>query len=135
MKTNDEKVMQLKKQIEEKKSKLKKNEKFAPITNCSIELDGARLNLNVLNKEQLLYILVKLNMYNMSCKDLGVFDTFQISGYLVGDWMNDVKSKLEILSIKEEENKLKAMENKLTQLLSEDKKVELELDEIANLLK
>jgi len=127
--TNDSKIMVLKKQIEEKKIKLGKSQKFNPITNCSIEVDGIRHNLQVLTKEQLTTLLIKLNLYSMSAKDLGL-DGYIISGFEVSDWIIDIKSKLDFVSRKEEENKLKMMESKLHQLLSNEKKVELEIDEI-----
>jgi len=126
--TNDLKIMELKKQIEDKKAKLIKSQKFAPITNSSIELDGVRTNIQVLNKEQLTFLLVKLNSYAKSAKDLEI--DFVISGYHIVDWIADIKSKLDFVSRKEEENKLKMMESKLHQLLSNEKKVELEIDEI-----
>ena len=126
--TNDQKIMELKKQIEDKKAKLIKSQKFTPITNCSIEVDGIRYNLQVLNKEQLITLLVKLNSYAISAKELEI--DFVISGYHIVDWIADIKSKLDFVSRKEEENKLKVMESKLHQLLSNEKKVELEIDEI-----
>jgi len=126
--TNDSKIMELKKQIEDKKAKLIKSQKFSPITNSSIELDGVRTNIQVLNKEQLTYLLVKLNSYALSAKSLEI--DFIISGYHVADWITDIKSKLDFVSRKEEENKLKVMESKLHELLSNEKKVELEIDEI-----
>lgn len=132
---NDQKILELKKQIEVKKEKLSKSQKFTPVTNCSIEIDGVRHNIQVLQKEQVLNLLIKLNAYVLSAKDLGVLDSFSVSGYHVQDWITDLKSKFEIMNRKEEEQKLKTMETKLDKLLSDDKKVELELDEIAELLR
>lgn len=132
---NDHKILELKKQIEDKKKQVGKLQKFTPVTNCSIEIDGLRHNINVLSKEQILLLMVKLNSYAISANELGVLEDYNISGYNVIDWIADLKSKLSILGKKEEEAKLKAMESKLDQLLSDDKKVELELDEIANFLK
>jgi len=126
--TNDLKIMELKKQIEEKKIKLGKSQKFTPITNCSIEVDGVRHNIQVLTKEQLITLMVKLNSYAISAKDLGI--DYVVSGFNTLDWITDIKSKLDFVSRKEEENKLKIMESKLHQLLSNEKKVELEIDEI-----
>jgi len=131
--TNDKKIMELKKQIEEKKNKVSKSQRFTPITNCSIEVDGIRYNIQVLTKEQLITLMVKLNAYAMSAKDLEV--EYIVSGFEVSDWIQDIKSKLDYVSRKEEENKLRIMEAKLDQLLSNEKKVELELDEIASFLK
>lgn len=133
--TNDERILLLKKQIDEKKEKLGKITRFAPITNCSIELDGLRYNINVLSKEQLTLLMVKLNTYVLSVKDLGILNDFSISGYGLEGWISDVKSKLDILSKKDEEKQLQLMESKLTKLLSDGKKVELEIDEIASFLK
>jgi hypothetical protein len=48
--------------------------------------------------------------------------------------MRDIKHKISVLSVKHEESNLKKMEVKLDKLLSDDKKTELALDEIASLL-
>jgi hypothetical protein len=132
--TNDEKIIKLKSQIEEKKSKLSKCEKFTPVTNCSLDLEGIRFNLNVQSKEQLTLLRIKLNCYLMSVKDLKL-EGVTISGFAIEDWITDIKSKLSIISRKEEESKLKIMEDKLTELLSNDKKIELEIESIEQLLK
>lgn len=133
--TNDQRILELKKQIEIKKEKLGKSTRFIPVTNCSIELDGERYNIQVLTKEQLIILMVKLNSYLISAKTLGVAEDFNISGYHVSDWITDMQSRVELLSRKDEERKLNIMESKLAKLLSDDKKVELEIDEIESLLK
>lgn len=133
--TNDQRILELKSQIELKKEKLGKILKFTPATNCSIELDGNRHNIQVLNKEQLISLMVKLNAYFTSAKALGVVNDYFISGYLAEDWIGDIQIKLAILKQREEQQSLKAMEDKLLKLLSDRKKVELEIDEIESLLK
>lgn len=132
---NDSKIMLLKAQIEEKKKKLESISKFIPITNCSIEFEGERYNIHTLQKEQLVTLMIKLNIHRLSGVDLGILDDYIISGYKVEEWIADIKAKLDVVSRKDEERKLKALENKLDQLLSEDKKVELEINEIESLLK
>ncbi|OPH61870.1 hypothetical protein BC351_01110 [Paenibacillus ferrarius] len=132
---NDNKILELKKQIEEKRAKVDKSKKFTPITNCSIELDGIRHNIQVLGKEQIIQMMINLNTYILSAKDLGLLDEYVITGYNAVDWMTDLRAKLEFLNRKDEENKLKAMEAKLDKLLSNDKKIELEIGEIESLLK
>jgi hypothetical protein len=134
--TNDQRILQLKEQIEKKKEQLGKSTRFTPLTNCSLELEGERYNINVLSKKQLVSLMIRLNMYKISASDLGIMMTdVEFSGYDVFDWIKDIKAKIEILSRKDEERNLKAMEDKLVKLLSDGKKVELELDEIASLLK
>lgn len=97
-------------------------------------MDGMTINLNVCSDNALLLLLIRLNSYLMSAKNLNMTD-FEISGYSVTAWIKDIKSKLEASGLKKEESDLKKMESKLDKLLSDDKKTELEIDEIAALLK
>ena len=129
---NDERVLQLKKIIDEKKSELKAIKRFAPVTNCVLDLDNQKYNLNVLQPNDLKLLLVKLNMYLMSANDLDI--SLELSGYNVAEWMADIKSKIEIFEHKTKEAELKALESKLDKMLSDEKKTELELDEITALL-
>ena len=69
----------------------------------------------------------------MAADDLGISD-LELSGYSIDDWISDIKNKMEVLNVKNEIANLKKMEAKLDKLLSEDKKTELELDDIAALL-
>lgn len=132
---NDQKILKLKEQIEEKKKLVSKSKKFTPVTNCSIEIDGVRHNIQVLTKEQLIQMLIKLNAYAASAENLGLLDEYTISGYSVTEWIEDLQAKLDYINRKNEEQKLKSMEAKLDKLLSDEKKVELEIDEIEALLK
>lgn len=135
MSKNDDRIIELKKQIEDKKKDLsEKKVRFIPETNCVLNMDGMTINLNVCSDDALMLLLIRLNSYFMSAVDLGMSD-FEISGYSVTVWIKDIKSKLEVSSLKKEEADLKKMESKLDKLLSDDKKTELEIDEIANLLK
>ena len=135
MSKNDDRILELKKQIETKKKAIaEKNTRFIPETNCVLNMDGMTINLNVCSDDALLLLLIRLNSYLMSAKDLNMAD-FEISGYRVTAWIKDIKSKLEVSGLKKEESELKKMESKLDKLLSDDKKTELEIDEIAALLK
>ena len=134
MSKNDDRVLQLKKSIEDKKENLKLCKKvFLPITNCILDLDGQKYNLNVLQFDKLQLLLVKLNMYLTSAASLNI--SLTISGYSINDWIEDINNKLDVLEFRKKETVLKALENKLNKMLSEEKKTELELDEIAALLK
>lgn len=132
---NDEKIIKLKQQIEEKRNKLGNLKRFTPITNCILELDGVTTNIQILSKEKLALLLVKLNLYKMSIENLNMsFDKIMISGYDIRDWIMDILAKIDIISYKEEEQKLKTMESKLVELLSNEKKTELAIDEIEKML-
>ncbi len=129
---NDERVLQLKQVIDKKKTELKGSKKFAPLTNCVLDLEGQKYNLNVLQFNDLQLLLVRLNMYLMSAKDLGI--NLEISGYNITEWITDIRCKIEIFEYKKKEAELKTLEAKLDKMLSDEKKTELELDEIAALL-
>lgn len=130
---NDDRIMQLKKQISVKREELaKRTSRFVPITNCLLVLDKITYNLHVESSEML---LIKLNMISMSAKDLEIdTDNLMISGYSLNDWIADVKNNLEVQKYKKEKNDLNALEKKLDALLSEDKQTELKIDELAALL-
>ena len=131
---NDDRIIELKKQIETKRKQLsEKTSRFSPETNCILEFKGTTYNLNICSAEMLTLLLVELNMYVMSAADLGITLPV-ISGYPIEMWMTDIKNKISALSVKQEDSNLKKMEAKLDKLLSDDKKTELELDEIASLL-
>jgi hypothetical protein len=137
MKKNDDKIIKLKEQIAKKKEGLKGSSRFTPITNCNLVLDGSdqRVNLHTLNDaNKITDVMVRLNVLKMSADDLGVTDTYMVGGYLLTEWLTDLKLKLKILDRKAEEKKLKAMEAKLTKLLSLEKQTELEIAEIENML-
>ena len=129
---NDERVLQLKEIIDKKKLELKGVKKFTPMTNCVLDLEEKKYNLNVLQLNDLQMLLVRLNMYLMSAKDMGI--NLEISGYNITEWITDIKCKIEIFEYKKKESELKALEAKLDKMLSDEKKTELELDEIAALL-
>lgn len=132
---NDERILKLKQSIKLKKAEVNKIARFTPNTNCSLAIDGSRFNLHTLNKQDLTGLLVKLNLHYISARDLDLLEEYKISGYCVEDWISDVKSKLDILEIKEKRKDLDKMETKLTSLLSNKKQTELEIDEIEEMLK
>lgn len=131
---NDARILEMKKQIAAKREKVRQIKMFIPLTNLVLNFESNKYNLNVLNKEQLTYLLVKLNMVQMSATDLGLKESVTFDGYSVSSWMTDIKGKLSMLNKKEEEHKLSRMESKLELMLSQEKQVELELDSIESFL-
>lgn len=129
---NDDRVLQLMEVINKKKSELKGVKKFTSLTNCILELDDQKFNLNVLQLDDLQLLLVRLNMYLISAENIGI--SLEFSGYNITEWITDIKCKIEIFEYKKKEAELKALESKLEKMLSNEKETELELDEIASLL-
>lgn len=130
---NDERIMELKKTIENKRKELaSKPTRFNPVTNCLLVLDKVTYNLYVDSNEML---LIKLNSIALSAKDLGISTaTLEISGSSLDDWIADVKAYLEVKSYKSEKKKLDMLEKQLTALLSDDKQTELQIDSLAAML-
>ena len=119
---NDSKVLDLKSKIESLETNLVKP-KFNPKTNCNIVLDEIRYNLHTLSKENLILLLVKLNTYTLSAKDLNIsISDVKISGFSIEDWMDDIKSKISIVEFNEKEKLLTSKKKELDKLLSEDKR-------------
>lgn len=126
---NDDKILKLKSQIENKKAKLLKLSTFRPTTNCMLIFNDVKYNLHVLNKEKAIILACQLQSIKRSSEELDL-KIDNLSGYSIDDWLVDITGRIAELSIKEEKAKLKSMENRLTELLSNDKKIELEIEEI-----
>lgn len=131
-KTNDEVVLELRGQVNAKKKLLKDTEKFSPKTNCSLQLDGERFNLNVIEKPTILLLLGKLQGLKTSLYTILPDESLEIGGFSVDLWIGDLKNKFSTLNRKLEEERLKKLEEKLYNLLSLDTKVELEIENIKN---
>lgn len=129
-KSNDKTILALKKQIAERKAAVKLGEKFFPLSNCMLELNGTRYNLNTLKKEEIVHFLSILSAAAQVATEMKIIDDYHISGYHISIWITDLKAKLANLSRQAEMEKLKQLELRLHNLLSVDKKVELEIDEI-----
>lgn len=130
----DNTILELKADIVKKKANLKSSKRFNPITNCSLELDGFRYNLHVQNKNELYHLLVKLNSYAESARALGILKQYIMAGFAITDWIADIQARITHINHNTEITKLKAMELRLTKLLSREKQVELEVSEISDLL-
>jgi hypothetical protein len=127
---NDEVIIGLKKEIEEKKANLAKVNKFNPVTNCNLVLDGNRYNIHASDKETLLLLIGKVSSVKMGLNKELPEEKLIIGGYTADEWLKDLKDKFAILNVSLEESRLKSLEKKLHNLLSTDKKVELEIDDL-----
>ena len=143
---NDERILKLKKSIEEKRAEIEKIGKYVPVTTCIIQPKfGEKINLHVLDENELVLLLSWLKAMGIGFSDYVEYDNLEgidldikepkISGFTIADWKEDIKNLLRQKKIKAKKLQLNAMEKKLTDLLSEDKRTELELDDIEALLK
>lgn len=119
---NDKLILQLKKDIDLKKSLLLKSEKFNPETNCSLTLFGIKYNLHTQTSNNLLFLksfLLSLNSPSLI-----------VDGFKVEDWIKDIEVKYSMINLIAEKLRLKVLEDKLHSLLSADTKVSLEIESI-----
>lgn len=133
---NDERILELKKQIEEKKKELGKQPRFSPVTTCMFNHNGNRINIHALTSiKDINAMLVYFNMYVMSAEDMEIScEDIVFDGFAVTDWIEDLKSKKTVIEYTAKKEQLTVLEKKLDKLLSDDKKTELEIDAIADLI-
>lgn len=133
---NDERILELKKQIEEKKKELGKQPRFSPVTTCMFNHQGNRVNIHTLTSiKDINAMLVYFNIYVMSAENMEVnCEDIVFDGFTVTDWIEDLKSKKAVIEYTAQKEQLTALEKKLDKLLSDDKKTELEIDAIADLI-
>lgn len=133
---NDEMILQLKKKVEEQKAELAKLPRtLQSETSTVFRTDAENLNLRVMSIEQLKLLKVKLHAYVMSAIDLEIgIDEVIVSGFSIDKWMHDIGMQISVLTRVEKEKKLKETEATLNRMLSDDKRTELELQELAKML-
>lgn len=133
---NDERILELKKQIDEKKKELGKQPRFSPVTTCMFNHQGNRINIHALTSiKDINAMLVYFNMYVMSAEDMEInCEDIVFDGFSVTDWIEDLKSKKTVIEYTAKKEQLVTLEKKLDKLLSDDKKTELEIDAIADLI-
>ncbi len=129
---NDKLILGLKKQIEEKKSLLAKVGKISYATNCSLPIDGNKVNLHVANKETLLLCIAKLESLKSGLANALPDETLFIDGFSVNEWLGDLTNKFNSLNVSLEKERLNKLEKKLHDLLSLDTKVSLEIEDLKN---
>lgn len=136
MSKNDERILELKKQIEEKKKDLGKQPRFSPVTTCLFTYNGNKVNMHTLTSvKEINTMLVYFNTYVMSANDLDIdCNDIVFDGFSVSDWMEDLKMKKEVVEYTAKKAQLTSLEKKLDKLLSDDKKTELEIEAIAGLI-
>lgn len=139
-KKNDVLVDQLLAKVEEKKAQIKKIKHPSFKTNLSLPIDGtsSRINLNVATPELLFSILVSLE--ERIEKSQIVADKYDLTfdnkwhGFTLEDWRDDVVLKIKQSQAQRQVSELKLIETKLEGLMSEDKKRNIELKNLSNLL-
>lgn len=134
---NDDKILALKKQLEEKKSNIK-SDKVKMLTNGIFTFEGKQINLQTFNMDQrnnLIDLIVKITLLRDTAEKLGYIDEYKIDRLPINDILSDLNSRMDYISVSVKLQEIKSIEAKLSTLLSADKRVELEIDSLDSIVK
>ena len=140
---NDNRILELKKKIEQERATLKEsNSRFQPITSCILEFAGQKYNLNAMSANDLLLLLSLLSVIEQANTKIAEETQFikpaTVNGYLLAEWITDIRKKLDQVLYREKKAKLDKLEKQLTDLLTGETQTKLKVDnledELNNLL-
>ena len=140
---NDNRILELKKKIEQERATLKEsNSRFQPITSCILEFAGQKYNLNAMSANDLLLLLSLLSVMEQVttkvAEEMQFIKPATVNGYLLAEWIIDIRKKLDQVLYREKKAKLDKLEKQLTDLLTGETQTKLKVDnledELNNLL-
>lgn len=141
MSKHDEKIKKLLNKVETEKKKLGTKPKVIWNTNCMFRYnDQQYFNLNTVKDttvlvEALAFLLEKQATMSEAAKRLGVnLPTLRWKGFPIENWEADFKLKAELIAWGEQQKKLAALQKQLKELVSEEAKTEMALEEIEKML-
>lgn len=111
------------------------------ITTCTIGFDSTatKINIQTTKEDALIDILAKLVTlsagHNSACDLLGISKEFIYQGYKFDAWMSDINKRIKLLELKTKESNLEIIESKLDTLVSPEKRREMELELIEQMMK
>lgn len=135
MNTNDKKIIELQKIIDEKKENLNLDyERFNPVTNCILHLGNVDYNLNIMHRDSLVNLLVFFNSQLLSAVELDMVDDLFFSGYHIYEWIKDIKNKINCIDYHTNKKKLEDMEKRLDEFMSNDLKTSRQLEKMTEFI-
>ena len=137
VKKNDDRILELKKKIESEREALKEsNSRFQPITSCILEFAGQKYNLNAMSANDLLLLLSLLSVIEQAntkiAEEIQIIKPATVNGYLLTEWITDIRKKLDQVLYREKKAKLDKLEKQLTDLLTDETQTKLKVDNLEN---
>ena len=134
---NDNRILELKKKIEQERATLKEsNSRFQPITSCILEFAGQKYNLNAMSANDLLLLLGTLSVMEQVttkvAEEMQFIKPATVNGYLLAEWIIDIRKKLDQVLYREKKAKLDKLEKQLTDLLTGETQTKLKVDNLEN---
>ena len=137
VKKNDDRILELKKKIESEREALKEsNSRFQPITSCILEFAGQKYNSNAMSANDLLLLLGTLSVMEQVttkvAEEMQFIKPATVNGYLLTEWIIDIRKKLDQVLYREKKAKLDKLEKQLTDLLTGETQTKLKVDNLEN---
>lgn len=135
----DQQVVALQQKVEEKKKKISQAERPTWRTNCVIPTDKGNKNLQTVGSVEecvSLYaeIVSKSSSFRAAVEALGIKEKFTWGGFSDKDWLEDFKTRVAMISVVKERQKLRELEVALDSLESNELKRQKTLESIAKSL-
>lgn len=126
-KNNDQLILSKQKEIQISLDKIAKAKKgFNPNTNLVLHWNNTAYNLNVLNKEQILLLIHQLHSFSQFLKSRN--ESVKVSNYNIEDWIEDLENQYNKINLRNEENRLKTLEENLKNYLSNEMKTTIAIE-------
>lgn len=135
-KTKDQVVQELFEVVRTRKAEIEKTERAKWLTNCSIDHDGRRMNLQTVNDVDILIniagtIIQNDKVYQSGSEFLlGEVKERKLNGFTSEEWLTDIKTRLEKVQLSKKKQELDALERRLDSLVSKEMREQLELEAI-----
>lgn len=135
MSKNDDKILELRAKIQAEKDKLDQSAKrYMPVTTCVFNFkDTFKLNLRTLSANELNQALIVVQSLIEAASAMNLTET-TFSGFSLEQWKADIIGIRDQLTVSERKLLIAKYEAKLKSMLSSDKRTELEISDIQELL-
>lgn len=140
MAQTDDKTLRLIEEVRRQEAEIAKLDHPTWKTNCSfayVEGTANAINLHVESSVSVLvniaaFLLQREEAYNKAAEKLGVGDVpqFRWGGFLVENWLEDLKTRIGKIQITSKRRKLDALKARLEQIISPELRAQLELEAI-----
>ena len=140
MSKNDVVIKELLQKVDEQKNGLGKKEKVAWQTNGIFKRDSINwFNINTVTDFSLLasalgFLISQDESFQKACKRLGVTAEFKWDGYTIKEWEEDFQLRIKLVEWDNRKKKLDETKKRLSGLVSEEARTEMELDDIKKIL-
>jgi len=139
-KNADDQVLELLKKVQEKKDEIQKaKERPNWKTNCSIPVDSTRINIQVIKSTQEIvnlygYLNGIENERKEAAKELNVASNSDYNGFSFKDWKEDLKTRLNQITIDSKQKELDTLENRINSLITVEQRRAMELEQLTKIL-